>query len=144
MTLDKPLVPNVTTRARGVTKQCHKMQLMGNLSPRRATGCYAPVGSREMKRRAESTQPYACAYWRGAHPRRHDVYGWKIRKGNFSFPVTGLRTKSSFCKVTRQCACVNKIHSATRMNLVWNFPARNNERQDKYLRLLDRLSPLGL
>jgi len=48
------------------------------------------------------------AYRLGAHPRRHAVYGWKIRKGNFSFPVTALRTKSSYCTVTRQCESVNK------------------------------------
>lgn len=148
---------NVTTRARGVTKcagvQCHKMR-RGYFRLGVVQGVLRPLAPEKRKDVPRARSWCVCkrkdvpkarswcvcksnAHWLGrAHPRRHAEDGWKIRKGNFSFPVTALRTKSSYCTVTRQCACVNKIHSATRTNLVWNFPERNIERH-KYLRLLD-------
>jgi hypothetical protein len=114
VTLDNPRVPNVTARVRGVTEragvQCHKMR-GGYFRLGGVQGVLRPLAPEKRKDVPKARSWCVCmcnAYWLRAHPRRHAVYGWKIRKGNFSFPVTALRTKSSYCTVTRQCASVNK------------------------------------
>jgi hypothetical protein len=141
------LCHNTRTRCHRTRRRPMPQNAAGLFPPRRGTGCAAPVGSRETKRRAESTQLVRMHVQRvlasrsPKTPRRVRMED-KERQLLFSRhspenQVKLLHSHETMCER-------EQIHSATHTNPVWNFPARNIERQDKYLRLLDRLSPSGL